>query len=308
MGMEMPIVFMKLAVIRIEYADGEARDSLVFDDTIMDARRWRARKAAAAASAKKGASRAKEAAAEIGAGTGLGESTPSIIPVVTEGDALGDGSEVPGRSEWYPTDADLAAGEAGDPDMSIVKDVSLSVSLDLSQLNLSPTITQPGDGDDADDADGGEEAVREVFSVRYFVRVAVFTSFHANARVWDAQEIFLYRSGFYGQVIAPHKRLPGWAAAPESASASAAAGSAGLPPVRNTARSVSERPQLAPDFAPAGTGGSPSTSHSTPSVIALDVGEAAVPSPLHSNFTGAQSGSGAPTSRSKSTSPRSAAF
>lgn len=39
-----PILLLKLAVIRIEYADGEAADNVIFDEAIMDARRWKTRK------------------------------------------------------------------------------------------------------------------------------------------------------------------------------------------------------------------------------------------------------------------------
>jgi hypothetical protein len=212
-GVTTPIVMVRVAVVRIEYADGEASDATIFDDSVMDARKWRARKA--------------------GGGGGGG---------VTGGVAVAADAEEEGA--WQPSDAELEAGAAADPDLPIMGDLSLSLELDLSQLDLRPTLLINAE-EDVDDtaaaaateggrasaaaassnphlrgggvpldvleqggaaeagkrvggADGAEKnAGGDEISVRYFLRVTLYTAFSPNARVWDAQEIVLYRNNFY---------------------------------------------------------------------------------------------------------------
>ena len=204
-----PIVMVRVAVVRIEYADGEASDATIFDDSVMDARKWKGRR------------KAGDGGGGVGGGGGSGG---------------GGGDDA---DEFWPTQEELDAGAAADPDLPILGDVSLSLELDLSQLDLRPTLvisaadddeeggedggtgaaavgakagaaaTNPqlrggggdasldaleagGEGKRANTAGGGDE-----ISVRYFLRVTLYTAFSANARVWDAQEIILYRNNFY---------------------------------------------------------------------------------------------------------------
>ena len=275
----------------------------------MDARRWRDRKKArqTAAKRKEGTIDVESGAAgmgmgrrnDSGAGTGLGSLSSNPVLVADE-----DDSPMPGRSEWWPSEEDLACaasgGQAPDADAPVLGDVALSVELDLAQLNLSPTIIvssgvgeegelggKAGGGDTSRASDGASAVARRAasaagdesatamseeardaadddeLSVRYFMRVTVYTSFNAGARVWDALEIFFYRSGFYGQFIAKQKK-------PHLTS---------LPPM-----SLSS-----PVSIPSGGGGHCETSPGS-SVVVLDVGTTPPISPLLSAFPSVSSG------------------
>ena len=46
-GLRTPVLLLRLALVRVEYTAGEAASTLVFENTIMDARNWRARRDAA---------------------------------------------------------------------------------------------------------------------------------------------------------------------------------------------------------------------------------------------------------------------
>jgi Vacuolar protein sorting-associated protein 26 len=160
-GITTPVVLVKLAVVRIEYADGEVVDSILFDDALLDSRRWRARKIAL------------------------------------------HGADIP--VSWVPDASDVSSGDQ-DPDLPIVGDVSLAVDLDLNHLQITPTqvidtTSQPENGPISND-DGDNE-----LSVRYFLRLTLYTAFDAESRKWNAQEIVIYRDKLYGQPVDP-MRLP----------------------------------------------------------------------------------------------------
>ena len=89
-----PVLLVKLSIVRIEYADEEVKDAVVFDDAIMDARRWRARKLSRAGAA---AWSAAGRAAEAGASASL---------------------KAESLEAWLPTEEDLSAAET-DPDLPV---------------------------------------------------------------------------------------------------------------------------------------------------------------------------------------------
>ena len=95
-------------------------------------------------------------------------------------------------------------------------DVSLSVELDFSQINVTPTqvIDAVGRGASLDDdehppsaATGDNAAHDSEVSVRYFVRVTVYTAFDVGSRKWNAAELVLFRDRLYGSEV-PVERLP----------------------------------------------------------------------------------------------------
>ena len=88
--------------VGIEYADEEVSDSVVFDDAIMDARRWRSRKLMrlGAAALVDAHVRAAEASEEGGSAAGGVSASRRAL------------------DSWLPTEEDLAATEL-DPDLPV---------------------------------------------------------------------------------------------------------------------------------------------------------------------------------------------
>ena len=83
-----------------------------------------------------------------------------MSPIAVQGDSV---EGVDSGSEWWPTPDDLRADEAGaDPDLPIVGNVNLSVDLDLSQLNVTPTMVVMEEGAEEE----AEEAERERVQTR----------------------------------------------------------------------------------------------------------------------------------------------
>lgn len=97
-----PVLLVKIAIVRIEYADEEVSDSVVFDDAIMDARRWRSRKLMrlGAAALVDTHVRAAEASEEGGSAAGGVSASRRAL------------------DSWLPTEEDLAATEL-DPDLPV---------------------------------------------------------------------------------------------------------------------------------------------------------------------------------------------
>jgi len=278
-------VLVKLAVVRIEYADGVASDTTIFDDCVMDARRWKQRREGRGGKGSKSSGGGGVGVTALGEEGGGGR---------WEGvSGVGGGSDARlGSEEWWPSEEELNPVEGGsssepDPDIPIVRNVSLNVDLDLSLLNVSPTIVMT-----ASDAEEGGAGVGDIaaaassrgratsrasapredemlavspgsqvggrpagghgsprlaptsappstpsspglsatspaqkvgsdgeasllsnlttssteISVRFFLRITVYTDFNSTEKVWDAQEIFLYRGDFYGRFVGEWKK------------------------------------------------------------------------------------------------------
>lgn len=115
-GVTAPIVLVRLAVLRVEYCNGDTNDEVIFDETILDARRWRERKNALrgllppVAPGKGGSS---------GAGAGRkGKGHGGRGPALSGGSA-GDVDGIP-RAKVVPTAGDGGDGD-GDADASTVR-------------------------------------------------------------------------------------------------------------------------------------------------------------------------------------------
>lgn len=247
-----PIVLVKLAVVRIEYADGEVSDNAVFDDAVMDARRWKmrkdrvriiekVRKAQAAAAAAEAAASAVSIAVHEGDGSGSAAAAAAPAPGAAEGgagaaapqitvtaDAAADDEDEDKPEDWRPDPSEYESEEV-DPDLPILGDANLSIDLDLSLLNVTPTLVINLDEGAAAAApkEGQAEEDRNEISVRYFIRLTLYTAFDAQARRWNAQEVVLFRQRLTGQTVPVH-RLPRPLAEirREAAAAAAAAGQA----------------------------------------------------------------------------------
>lgn len=244
-GLQKPVLLLKLAIVRIEYADGEASDSVVFDDSIMDARRWKARKDRVKLIAKmkkehekRSLLAAKLAAQAAQGGDGGDGAGAAPISVDVEGgvDEAGEQEEEEDEETmWMPAPEEFDAASP-DPDLPILGDVNLTVDLNLGQLKMTPTYVidvseedspaaaAPGAGGAGSGGAAGGKAGKaaakaakqqsddddedaDKVTVRYFVRLTAYTAFTADARRWNAHEIVMYRGQLYGQDV-PTFRLP----------------------------------------------------------------------------------------------------
>jgi hypothetical protein len=219
-NIQVPIVFITVAVVKVERLKEEVTDHIVFDEAILDARHWKARK-----SHRKlmDANRARAAATGAVATAETTASGDEATAPVSEGGVEDE------RNEWYPSDSDYAAsGEEGqtDPDLPVLGDVSLALDLDFSQLeNLTPTfvIDLAEIDEDRGTVTNNPRSLRALHqhpaaasrsinpddeaSVRYYLRVTTYTEFDAEARRWQAQEIVLYRDQLYGQFVPADQRV-----------------------------------------------------------------------------------------------------
>lgn len=169
------------------------------------------------------------------------------------------------EESWYPSPEDLeghsGAGDGSDvdPDVPIIGDVSLSVELEFGHiagvaptlvLKLPPPGTHINDAPDATAAaaaagraragsSGGgaaaggklvstvDDGLVEDASVRFFVRLTVYTAFTPGAKRWATREVILFRERLYG-TPAPEGMTPeplyASAGALSAAAAAAAAG------------------------------------------------------------------------------------
>ena len=152
-------------------ADGEANDSVVFDDVLLDSRKWKTRMLEAA-----GADAAQIAV----------ETSPS--------------------AQYRPSPEEMAGGEGGDPDLPVSGDVTLTVELDFSLLSLGPTTIILRDELVSPEAKEADPQAGEI-SVRFFLRVTAYTGFSAEQRAWGAKEVILYRPSLTGTPVAP-SRVP----------------------------------------------------------------------------------------------------
>lgn len=303
-GITVPILLVRLAVVRIEYADGEVHDSIIFDDSILDARRWRARKEARARYEV-------EAAADIG--EGVEEEEEAAVDVVEEiADADDDGGpdpppraakrassssqdgeegvEVEDASAWMPTAEDFDTDEP-DSDLPLLGDTSLSVDLDFAQVPVTPTyvidVTGPVLTDPAAAGvppPGGlskpADADNEV-SVRYFLRITVYTSFDVETRRWNASEVILYRDHLYGSPVPRVRQLLPLARIGSATSNTASAAGGGSTPAGGDA------PPVVPKLRAISTGSMDSAGATSPHVAALATpsSSSAMPQPASSPFT-----------------------
>jgi len=180
-----PILLLNLAVIRIEYADGEAADNVIFDEAIMDARRWKTRKdrrlliermkklaleeeekrKAAAEAAANGQTTTSEenntndANPEINTPISVSvnnDEAANITSTTAPADGTTEEASAPNEEivdeldEWIPDQEEYEA-EVPDPDLPILGDVRLTVELALSALRVTPTyVIDVGDDDDDD--------------------------------------------------------------------------------------------------------------------------------------------------------------
>lgn len=180
-GVTNPIVLVRLAVLRVEYCNGDTNDEVIFDETILDARRWRERKNALRGllppvAPGKGSGAGRKGRAGGGRGPAL------------SGGSAGDVDGAIPRAKVVPTAGDGADGPDGDADASTVR-LSSSViggSSDsssvgqISALGASASVSSSArgsfdssgaalagraagahhrhhhDDDDDDDGDGGE--------------------------------------------------------------------------------------------------------------------------------------------------------
>ena len=339
-----PVVLVRLAVVKIENCKGEVADTVIFDDAILDARRWKARKQARAIAARqartrklsasralRGSSAPAPAAAVAGAGAGgdaagvvvvteEGGAPPSaaaIVPVTddaaaaaaagagagvaAEGAAAGTAAEEEeaaaaaaaeeeeeeeedeGEDSWFPTESDMQEDAAGvDPDLPILGDVTLSLDLDFGLLDaITPTIVINFAALDAEPAKVSGKPVRRrassgstddegvvssednEASVRYFVRVTVYTDFDADSRRWNAKEVVMYRERLYGDAV-PRERLfkPSYDKPASKSSGAGAGGSGGAAAAAAAAAAPAAAPARKPSTStssvPAAPAGSPS--------------------------------------------------
>jgi hypothetical protein len=323
-GVTKPVVLIKLAVLRVETALSETNDTVIFDETVLDARRWKARKQAAAAEAAAAAHSLEAAAEEEGprpgaaaaaalgldeeahAATGAGRTGPP--PAAAAGDA-GEGDV----DEWMPSEADLTA-EDPDPDLPVIGDVTLSLLLDWSQLDkLTPTYVIPLGADDGKPVSSKLTPLGEPLeadddntaSVRYYVRVTVYTAFQADARAWNADEVVLFRDHLYGDPIPAARRpMADYLAATKRKTSSSSTGGASAPSVTALAAEATVPPAKLSTASGGGSAGgtglkSPVLGGSDGAGMAVPsprLGPAAVPPPLVAGGLRAASGSisGAP--------------
>lgn len=118
-----PVLLVKLAVVRIEYADEEVTDAVIFDDAIMDARRWRTRKMARAGADVLARLRPAAAAAG-GGGGGVDDDDDEAAGDDVEGGADGGGGKRRGAADEAADAAE--AGHAAEPQPSLAAAAGIS--------------------------------------------------------------------------------------------------------------------------------------------------------------------------------------
>jgi hypothetical protein len=149
----------------------------MYEDTLLDSRRWRYRvceRRIAAGLPMPG---------NISKPAGVESSSP----------------DAPQEDEWWPSEEDVEASP-DDPDMPLSGECSINIALELRLLEiLVPTLVVKPEATASKAAanDDDEESV----SVRYFVRLSAYTDFVAEARVWNAMEIVLFRDEMYGNHV-----------------------------------------------------------------------------------------------------------
>jgi len=256
-GVTKPVVLVRLAVLRVETALSETNDTVVFDETVLDARRWKARKEAAAEEAAT-AARSVEAAEEEGsrpgaaaaAALGLDDEEHAVIGASR---TAAPAAEAPPAAvdDWMPSEADLTA-EDPDPDLPVIGDVNLSLLLDWSQLDkLTPTYVIPLGADDGKPVSAKLSPLGEPLeghddntaTVRYYVRVTYYTAFDADARAWNADEVVLFRDHLYGEAIPAARRpMADYLAATKRKTSSSSTGGASAPSVSALAAEATNVP------------------------------------------------------------------
>lgn len=170
-GVVVPIVLVRLALLKVEYNNGATEDEVIFDETLLDARRWRARQREAcirAGQTPPTPAEDGEVGAELTDDDGdSGDDRPSAQDV--DGNDDDDDDDFSPRraaverqqqqghrrrrrrnpasdpSAWVPSPDELnalAAGETVDPDLPVVGDVAMTIALDFSQIaGVQPSIS-----------------------------------------------------------------------------------------------------------------------------------------------------------------------
>jgi hypothetical protein len=145
-------------------------------------------------------------------------------------------------------------GSEVDPDLPVVGDVSLAVELDFAQIpGVCPTLSlklasdaegsthkpRPTDGSltvaprqvsaSSKRLSAHDPSLHEDVSVRFFLRLTVYTHFHPAAKRWISREVVLFRERLHGTPILPQLRAqPHFLFSPTAAAAAAASGKAGV--------------------------------------------------------------------------------
>jgi Vacuolar protein sorting-associated protein 26 len=192
-GVSVPIIMVKLALLKVEYLNGETEDVTIFEEYLVDSRKWFIRQ--------------------------LENETSTAIDI--------DNFEYPQDPQsWIPSAEELSLLTKGgdvDSDMPIVGDVNLGISLDFSHvMDIEPTICfafptsnliSNVEGEDENEAidetivlPGNDyppllsatnpSLVNEDISVRFFVRVSIQAV--GGRKRWICREILMYRSEISG--------------------------------------------------------------------------------------------------------------
>jgi len=284
-GVKTPLLLVKLAIVRVEYYSGKVANTVVFDDTVMDARKWKVNRdrrrvraglsirskksketeAALSSSSMSSSSSAlsSSAAAAVASSASGGETSSTSQPsisVTTSGDSSsaptaatvlnniltekpkeddfdeagyaeylakvkrgeivsnsaddGDNAEEEFDPEDWVASPEEYAAEDPDPDLPLLGNVQLGIDLDLNLLSLSPTHLIP-----RRDVTPTEEETQEALnagvpvsdagraSVRYFLRLTVYTKLQVKARRSKAIETIFFRQRLAGDIV-PEFRLP----------------------------------------------------------------------------------------------------
>lgn len=116
-------------------------------------------------------------------------------------------------SRWIPDSSDYNTDNA-DPDLPIIGDVSLGITLDLSALKLQPSIAVDLSGkitsatmDKLSDAGSDDEISNNVVSVRYFLNVLAYSGTEKALCSAAKAEIVIYSNEPRGEPI-PEHRVP----------------------------------------------------------------------------------------------------
>jgi len=263
-GVKTPLLLVKLAIVRMEYCGGKVANTVVFDDTVMDARKWKVnrdrRRVRAGLSIRSKKSKESEFPSSAAAEASGAVSTQPPISVSTGGESSsastaatvlsniltekpkeddfdeagyaeylakvkrgeieststddGDNAEEEFDPEDWIASPEEYAAEDPDPDLPLFGNVQLGIDLDLGLLPLSPTHLIP-----RRDVTPTEEETQMALnagvsvsdagraSVRYFLRLTVYTKLQVKARRWKAIETTFFRQQLVGDIV-PEFRLP----------------------------------------------------------------------------------------------------
>jgi hypothetical protein len=178
-----------------------------------------------------------------------------------EGEDEDEGEEESDEHAWFPSPEDMEGpygdGSEVDPDLPVVGDVSLAVELDFAQIpGVCPTLSlklasgedvsthkpRPTEGSFAvaprqvpassKRLSAHDATLQEDVSVRFFLRLTVYTHFHPAAKRWVSREVVIFRERLHGTPILPHLRAqPHFLFSPTASAAGgrAARGTAGVP-------------------------------------------------------------------------------